>query len=106
MPSFPASNFSEWNFQNKLSLLEAELLSVQRKKEAETNYKNAIRRAQTSKFTHEEALACELAGKHYERNMNKDTARNLYAQAERCYRDWGCGKKADQMCAMIKKIAS
>ncbi|KAL7478293.1 hypothetical protein ACHAW6_004062, partial [Cyclotella cf. meneghiniana] len=63
-----ASVCSEWNFKNKVSLLMAEKFSLcLQDSEAEVEYDVAISAAQSSKFIHEEGLACELAGAHHER---------------------------------------
>lgn len=93
-------------------LVVAEKLSAQdRQQEAELKYDCAIRESQSSKFIHEEALACELAGMHYERKGNTKKAVSLFRQAEQCYKVWGSPIKMLQMMskiqlALIKKVSS
>ena len=100
-----ASGFSEWNFANKKALLEAELLSIKcQDAKSEEKYDYAIKRAQTSKFIHEEGLACEFAAKHYERTNDHEMAKSLFGQAEKCYRKWGSAKKAKLMMQAIEQI--
>ena len=100
-----ASGLSSWNFKNKLLLLEAEKLSIVGNETNKPNYDLAIKSSQSSKFIHDEALACELAGKHFERTKNFKEAIKLYKQAEKCYRKWGTEKKANQMKDIIRRIS-
>lgn len=98
------SEVSSWNFRPKLLLLQAEMHSIKNKK-SDSMYDDAIKAAQSSKFVHDEALACELAGKHFGRCKNLSKALLLYKQAERCYRDWGSEKKANQMKELIGNLS-
>ena len=85
-----AAECSEWNFQNKASLLLAEKLSSSSKHEkAEVHYMKAIEESRSSHFVHEEGLACELAGMHYGRRGDITKAKELFQQAENCYETWG-----------------
>ena len=97
-----ASVMSSWNFRGKLLLLHAEKMSIVN---MEPNYDIAIKASRASKFIHEEALACELAGKHFERKKNLRKALSLYRQAEKCYIDWGTEKKANQMKEMVTRLS-
>ena len=55
--------YSEWNFRNKLNLLEAQFHYLEgRNSLAEISFKAAIVSAHEHGFYHEEALACELYG--------------------------------------------
>ena len=105
-----ASELSSWNFKNKLLLLEAEKLSSgnktkEQKKTVGPKYDMAIEACKSSKFIHDEALACELAGNHFVGNKNVKKALCLYEQAEKCYREWGTEKKATQMRELIKSLS-
>ena len=101
-----ASDYSTWNFKNKASLLLAEKLSLATKSdEAKIQYDLAIRSAESSKFVHEQGLACELAGMHYERQGNTEKARSLFTQAETCYEVWGSIVKTRQMREKINSLS-
>jgi hypothetical protein len=52
---------------------------------ANRQYNASIAAAQSSKFVHEEGLAWELAGNHYEHLENSDKALSMFKQAEQCY---------------------
>ena len=85
---------SKWNYQNKLHLLEAELYSSQQKKDqAKMAYNAAIEYARASNFNHEQGLACELAGFHYKRLKEFETALSFFSQAKECYVKWGSQTK-------------
>ena len=100
-----AAECSEWNFQNKASLLLAEKLSSSSKHEkAEVQYMKAIEESRSSHFVHEEGLACELAGMHYERRGDMTKAKELFQQAEICYETWGSAAKIRQVQKKIKSI--
>eukprot|EP00804_Cyclotella_cryptica_P020127 CCRYP_014899-RB/>CCRYP_014899-RB protein AED:0.03 eAED:0.03 QI:211/1/1/1/1/1/6/342/1334 len=101
-----AADRSEWNFKNKVSLLKAEKLSCcLDNSAAEAEYDIAIAAAKSSKFIHEEGLACELAGMHYKRLKNNEKAVALFNRAERCYKYWGSQKKSFQMAEKAKQIS-
>eukprot|EP00804_Cyclotella_cryptica_P023399 CCRYP_000531-RA/>CCRYP_000531-RA protein AED:0.03 eAED:0.03 QI:150/1/1/1/1/1/4/75/1330 len=100
-----AAKCSAWNFNNKVSLLKAELYSFRCKNsEAEVEYDVAIKLARASRFVHEEALAYELAGKHYERLNNTEKALARFQQARRCYKNWGSQRKSNQLAEKIDKL--
>ena len=61
------------------------------------SYATAIRSARSSRFIHEQGLACELAGYHYKRNGDLSGARSLFGQAKKCYTDWGSQMKVDSI---------
>eukprot|EP00804_Cyclotella_cryptica_P005176 CCRYP_014234-RA/>CCRYP_014234-RA protein AED:0.05 eAED:0.05 QI:231/0.75/0.4/1/0.75/0.6/5/82/1366 len=102
-----AERFSEWNFKNKLALLKAELASVEDDgDEAEVQYDVAIAAARSSKFIHEEALACEFAGMHCKNHGKEAKALNLFREALRCYQEWGSMVKASQMVLQIDSLTA
>jgi len=70
-----AASISEWNFLNKLELLEAELYSFEEKNElALASYDASIASARNSRFIHEQGLACEKAGFHCKKKKDKGRA--------------------------------
>lgn len=99
-----AAKCSEWNYQNKASLLLAEKFSSSRKYlAAEEHYTKAIEESRSSRFVNEEGLASELAGMHYVRQGNMAKACELFRQAESCYEAWGSAAK---ICQVQEKIKS
>jgi len=102
-----AAENSEWNFQNKVYLLEAELSSVSKhidNDEALEKYNKAIEAAKRSKFIHEEGLACELAGFHCNRVGDKTNALNFLSRAKECYNEWGSRMKVKFIDNEIQQI--
>ncbi|KAL7537493.1 hypothetical protein ACHAXR_007855 [Thalassiosira sp. AJA248-18] len=98
---------SSWNYQNKIFLLEAELLSASDERDkAKVSFNAAITTARSSKFVHEQGLACELAALHYIRCKNYDDASNMFKQAKKCYTEWGSQVKVDQITKQLEKIGS
>ena len=86
------------NYEHKLKLLQAEIHSCNlQDKAARKAYKMAIMSAKSSKFMHEEGLACELAGKHCQRANDKRLAKEYFRQALECYQKWGCKLKVDAL---------
>ena len=61
------------------------------------SYAAAISSACSSKFIHEQGLACELAGYHYKKNGDLSGARSFFEQAKKCYTDWGSQMKVDSV---------
>ncbi len=87
---------SEWNFMNKLELLEAELYSFDKKSnQAIASYDASIASARNSRFTHEQGLACEKAGFHCKREKDRGRAMVYFQQARECYEEWGSRVKVD-----------
>ena len=86
------------NYEHKRRLLQAEVHSCKNKdKAARKAYKMAIMSAKSSKFIHEEGLACELAGQHCQRADDKRQAKEYFSQALECYQKWGCKLKVDAL---------
>jgi len=99
------ASYSQHNYQNKVHILEAELISSGRKdRKARIEYKAAIEASQKSGFVHEEGLACELAGEHCERFRDSKQALKFYKQAKTCYVKWGSVMKADLMDDHISRL--
>lgn len=91
-----ATAYSRWNFRNKVHLLEAENFSFHNNhEEAKASYAAAITSARCSRFIHEQALACELAGNHYKKIGDNKSALGFFNQAKQCYTEWGSQMKVE-----------
>eukprot|EP00804_Cyclotella_cryptica_P019625 CCRYP_013989-RA/>CCRYP_013989-RA protein AED:0.06 eAED:0.06 QI:199/1/1/1/0.75/0.6/5/431/1198 len=102
-----AAELSKWNFQNKFNLLNAMNLSNQEKNaQSSKEFNIAIIAARSSKFHHEEGLACELAGIHNKRIGNNEEAMRLFHLAQGCYKAWGSQVKVQQMATQIELVKS
>jgi DNA-binding SARP family transcriptional activator len=87
---------SDWNFTNKLHLLEAEQDSLlEYHSEAIQSYDASIAAAKRSGFIHEQGLACEKAGFYYMREKNNEKAVEYFKQARQCYEEWGSSMKVN-----------
>jgi hypothetical protein len=102
-----ATELSEWNFQNKVELLQAELYhredELDKSKEA---YYVAIASAKKSKFIHEEGLACEKAAGHFKKIGDASEALKLFSQARDCYVNWGSQVKVNDIDKQILQLAT
>ena len=97
----------EWNFRNKLVLLQAEdHFSEGKNTEAVASYKLAISLARDHRFVNEEALSCELAGIYYRKSGNKDQSTQLLNQAADLYESWGAAAKSSCLRASLTKDPS
>jgi len=73
---------SSWNYQCKIHLLEAEIFSATDKEDkAKVSFHASISAARSSKFVHEQGLACELAALHCLKYGDIDDATDLPEQA-------------------------
>ena len=87
---------SDWNFTNKLRLLEAEQQSLcQGHRKSIPLYDASIEAAEKSGFIHEQALACEKAGFYCKREKNNQKALEYFNQARKCYEEWGSSLRVD-----------
>ena len=87
---------SDWNFTNKLRLLEAEQKSLSiRHRDAIALYDASIASAKKSGFIHEQGLACEKAGFYHKRNGYLSKAISYFEQAQECYEKWGSSMKVN-----------
>ena len=97
--SFAAAE-SEWNYTNKLYLLEAEQQSLCKDHvNAKESYDASIESAKRSGFIHERGLACEKAGFYCKRGGALLDALEYFKQARACYEEWGSSMRVN----MIKK---
>merc|ERR1712087_834589 len=94
---------SDWNFINKLFLLQAEhYFFMNDEDKAIEKYEQSIQAARDHHFIHEEGLAFERAAQfhlHYSRNHKALVCLN---QSKRCYKTWG----ADGLVNYIESIMS
>jgi len=88
---------SDWNFTNKLRLLEAEQQCLTKHhRRAIDLYKASIESAKRSGFIHEQGLACEKAGFYFkDKNSDSEKALEYFKQARQCYEQWGSSMKVD-----------
>jgi hypothetical protein len=64
-----------------------------RNEEASSSYAAAILASRSSRFVHEQGLACELAGFHYKKIGDLRRACSFFNQANLCYTEWGSDVK-------------
>eukprot|EP00986_Skeletonema_menzelii_P013758 scaffold8352_cov76-Skeletonema_menzelii.AAC.1 len=90
--------YSDWNWENKLLLLEAESHACEGELEmAKSKFRASIDSAKRHRFVHEEGLASELLGAFLEENGNVDEAKEHFAYARLCYQKWGAFALADRL---------
>ena len=97
------SRHSDWNFKNKLLLIEAECYNTQKEfDKAAFCYKASIKSAQKHKFNPDEAIANELAGIFFYENEYYLESHMFFLQSIECYKKWGANAAAsrveDSMC--------
>eukprot|EP00578_Thalassiosira_sp_NH16_P001854 CAMPEP_0181137228 /NCGR_PEP_ID=MMETSP1071-20121207/33599_1 /TAXON_ID=35127 /ORGANISM="Thalassiosira sp., Strain NH16" /LENGTH=1245 /DNA_ID=CAMNT_0023223979 /DNA_START=76 /DNA_END=3809 /DNA_ORIENTATION=- len=81
-----AAELSSHNFSSKVYLLEAEMNSFEKKyDEARSSYAAAITSSCSSRYVHEQGLAYELAGLHYAKFGEAQTALDFFREAKQCY---------------------
>ena len=95
------------NFGHKADLIQAELLRVTGKiSEARSWYDKAIEGASKNEYIHEEALACELAGKFYISQNSNNLAEYYLKAAYSSYREWGAIAKLRHLSARYPNFLS
>lgn len=98
---------SSRNYQNKVHLLEAVMLSATStgmEVKAKVSFNAAITAARSSKFVHEQGLACELAALYSLQHKENEDATNLFEQALECYTEWGSQIKVDSITQQLNKL--
>ncbi|MDZ7966131.1 MAG: AAA family ATPase [Nostoc sp. DedSLP03] len=86
------------NFLHKFHLVEAEKARVLGQVlEAEEFYEQAIQGAKDNEYLQEEALAYELAAKHYLARGRKKFAQTYMKEAHYCYKRWGAMAKVKDL---------
>jgi hypothetical protein len=99
-----SKNGSLWNFLHKALLLKAEINHCNGQHEdAESSYKAAIGFAKSHKFTHDEALCCELAAEFFLNTGNLSTALEHFLLAHEKYTAWGAVGKANMLFERINE---
>ena len=96
---------SEWNFQNKLFLLQAEQQFCARDFIlAEKYYDAAISSSREHRFVNEEALSLELAAFFYLETGRRSRSIDLFSRAISKYREWEAHAKAHSLEAHLEKV--
>lgn len=85
------SSRNEWNFANKALLLEAEfhVCTSRDYEKAEDCYVKSIKSAREHNFTHEEAIASELAAKFFYDKGLLQKSYYFFQHSTNCYKKWG-----------------
>lgn len=100
------SEYSLWNWENKVLLLEAEnMFSIGEFDGAMTMYDNAIRSAYEHKFIHEEAIASELAAIFYYERGFRQKSLSYFEHSLKSYRKWGAHAVARRVETVVKEFS-
>ena len=95
--------YNSCNYSNKVSLIRAELeASAGRQHTALSLYDEAIELAEKEGFIHEQALACEKAGRVLLEWDRKPEGLEYLAQARDLYEEWGATAKLSQLSRLLK----
>ncbi len=90
-----AVKLADVNIRNKLELLQAELHGLGTcHNDSEALFRASIASAKRSNFIHEQGLACEGAGRYYQKMGREQNALDYFRQAYACYKEWGSTVKA------------
>ena len=90
--------YSDWNFENKLLLIEAECYNTRKEfDKAAKCYEASIKSAQEHKFNPEEAIANELAGIFFFERESYQKSRIFFLQSIQCYKKWGANVAATRV---------
>ncbi|MEH1830144.1 MAG: AAA family ATPase [Nostoc sp.] len=93
------------NYQHRYDLVEAERLRVLGNNlNAMRSYERAIQAARTQEYTHEEALANELAAKFYFNLGQERVAQGYLLDARHNYLRWGATFKVEQIDAQYQQL--
>ncbi|MEH2462163.1 protein kinase domain-containing protein [Nostoc sp.] len=92
------ADYAPMNYLHKYHLVEAETARVLGQLlEAEEFYEQAIQRAKDNEYLQEEALAYELAAKHYLARGREKIAQTYMREAHYCYDRWGATAKVKDL---------
>ena len=95
------------NFETRAALVGAEIARIEgRDLDAMRLYERAIRSAHANGFVHNEAVACELAGRFY---LGRGLEKNGYAhlhEARACFALWGADGKVRQLDRLYPHLAA
>mmetsp|Transcript_19646 Transcript_19646/g.31838 ORF Transcript_19646/g.31838 Transcript_19646/m.31838 type:complete len:190 (-) Transcript_19646:290-859(-) len=101
----PSAELSPLNFGNKAHLLEAEMLALEGEHQrAKSSYAASITSFCSAGYVQEHGLACELAGNHYKKIGEVETAIDFFEQSKRSYMGWGSKMKVDFITQKIENI--
>jgi PAS domain S-box-containing protein len=93
------------NFQHKYALVEAEKARILGQfLEAEDFYEQAVQGAKDNEYLQEEALAYELAAKHYLARGREKFAQTYLKEAHYCYERWGAMAKVKDLEARYPQL--
>jgi tetratricopeptide (TPR) repeat protein len=96
---------SDWNFSNKLFLLQAEYFFLQGDERAALQKYNAsIKSAQDHRFIHEEGLAHERLASFHHHYHRRGEAITCFNAAKRCYENWGAQAVVQRVERTIAKL--
>jgi len=94
---------SQWTFENKWYLLEAEESYCNKNFDrAKLYYEKAISSAKDHKFVHEEALAYELAAYFYLELGDAEKAMEYFLLAHEKYHEWGAIGKCNSLFKFVE----
>ncbi|MDX2243590.1 MAG: AAA family ATPase [Leptolyngbyaceae cyanobacterium bins.302] len=92
------AHYASMNYLHKYHLVEAEKAQVLSQWfEAEELYEQAIQGARENEYLQEEALAYELAAKHYLARGRQKIAQTYMKEAHYCYERWGATTKVKDL---------
>jgi len=101
---------SDWNFSNKLYLLEAEFYFLREDDErALVCYHASIKAASEHRFVHEEGLAEEKAATYFLHKSRHDNALSHFMNAKKCYEVWGASalvQRVDKAIAILLPLCT
>ncbi|PHM08582.1 hypothetical protein CK516_19980 [Nostoc sp. 'Peltigera malacea cyanobiont' DB3992] len=90
--------YAPMNYLHKYHLVQAEIARVLGQLlEAEEFYEQAIQGAKDNEYLQEEALAYELAAKHYLARGREKIAQTYMKEAHYCYERWGASAKVKDL---------
>jgi len=100
-----AKEGSDWNFSNKLFLLQAECFFLRGDERAALQKYNAsIKSAQDHRFIHEEGLAHERLASFHDHYGRRSEALTCFNAAKRCYEHWGAQAVVQRVERTIAKL--
>ena len=95
---------SEWNWKNKVLLMEAEYHNTQGEfDQAASCYQESIKAARKHKFLQEEALGSQLAAIFFLERGTYKTAWSYFDHSVKCYKKWGASAVAKRVSECMRK---
>lgn len=94
---------SDWNFKNKVLLVEAEWYNIKKGfDKAALCYEASIRAAHQHRFVQEEAIASELAGIFFLERGLLEKSQSFFDHSMKCYQKWGAFTAVKRIEDMIR----